>query len=38
MAETTVPYGQKTQKAPAVAEVHVLWSELGFTSPFWDLP
>jgi len=20
------------------AEVHALWSELGFTSPFWDLP
>src|ERR1700757_4482212 len=29
MAEATVPYGRKTQKAPAVKEVHVLWITAG---------
>jgi hydrogenase small subunit len=29
MAEATVPYGRKTQKAPAVKEIHVLWITAG---------
>ena len=29
MAEATVPYGRKTQRAPAVKEVHVLWITAG---------
>jgi hydrogenase small subunit len=29
MAEATVPYGRKTQKPPAVKEVHVLWTPDG---------
>src|SRR6202522_1802478 len=29
MAETTAPYGRKTQRAPAVKEVHVLWITAG---------
>ena len=29
MAEMTVPYGRKTQRAPAVKEVHVLWITAG---------
>ena len=29
MAETAVPYGRKTQRAPAVKEVHVLWITAG---------
>ena len=29
MAETTVPYGRKTQRPPAVKEVHVLWITAG---------
>ena len=29
MAEATAPYGRKTQRAPAVKEVHVLWITAG---------
>src|SRR3981189_3438543 len=29
MAEATVPYGRKTQRAPAVKEVHVVWITAG---------
>ena len=29
MAEDSVPYGRKTQKAPAVKEVHILWITAG---------
>ena len=29
MAEATVPDGRKTQRAPAVKEVHVLWITAG---------
>jgi hydrogenase small subunit len=29
MATETVPYGRSTQKAPAVAEVHILWITAG---------
>ena len=29
MAEATVPYGRKTQRAPAVKEVHILWITAG---------
>src|SRR5476651_862466 len=29
MAEATVPYGRKTQRAPAVKEIHVLWITAG---------
>ncbi len=29
MAEATTPYGRKTQRAPAVKEVHVLWITAG---------
>ena len=29
MAETAAPYGRKTQRAPAVKEVHVLWITAG---------
>ncbi len=31
MAEATVPYGRKTQKPPAVKEVHVLWTPDGLS-------
>src|SRR5215475_225301 len=31
MAEATVPYGRKTQKEPAVKEVHVLWITAGLS-------
>ena len=31
MAEATVPYGRKTQRAPAVKEVHVLWITAGLS-------
>lgn len=31
MAEATEPYGRKTQKAPAVKEVHVLWITAGLS-------
>src|SRR5262245_50467049 len=31
MAETTVPYGRKTQREPAVKEVHVLWMTGGLS-------
>ena len=29
MATETVPYGRVTQKAPAVAEVHIVWITAG---------
>src|SRR5208337_4604071 len=29
MAEATVPYGRKTQRAPAVKDVHILWITAG---------
>ena len=29
MSEATVPYGRKTQRAPAVKEVHILWITAG---------
>ena len=29
MAEATAPYGRKTQRAPAVKEVHILWITAG---------
>ena len=29
MAQETVPYGRKTQKAPAIKELHVLWITAG---------
>ena len=29
MAEATVPYGRKTQRAPAVKEVHIVWITAG---------
>ena len=29
MAEATVPYGRKTQRPPAVKEIHVLWITAG---------
>ena len=29
MAEATVPYGRRTQRAPAVKEVHVVWITAG---------
>ena len=31
MAEATAPYGRKTQKEPAVKEVHVLWITAGLS-------
>jgi hydrogenase small subunit len=32
MAEaTTVPYGRKTQRAPAVKEIHILWITAGLS-------
>ncbi len=31
MPETTVPYGHKTQRAPAVKEVHILWITAGLS-------
>jgi hydrogenase small subunit len=31
MADATVPYGRKTQKAPAVKEVHILWITAGLS-------
>jgi hydrogenase small subunit len=31
MSDTTIPYGRKTQKAPAVSEVHVLWITAGLS-------
>ncbi len=31
MADTTAPYGRKTQKEPAVKEVHVLWITAGLS-------
>ncbi|HEY7314929.1 MAG TPA: hypothetical protein VH643_36625 [Gemmataceae bacterium] len=31
MAEATVPYGRRTQKEPAVKEVHVLWITAGLS-------
>src|SRR3954449_2691450 len=31
MPTETVPYGRKTQKAPAVKEVHVLWITAGLS-------
>lgn len=31
MPESTAPYGQKTQKPPAVKEVHVLWITAGLS-------
>ncbi|MCI0460119.1 MAG: hypothetical protein L0Z62_24470 [Gemmataceae bacterium] len=31
MAEATVPHGRKTQRAPDVAEVHVLWLTAGLS-------
>src|SRR5437764_12398760 len=31
MAEATVPYGRKTQRAPAVKEIHVLWITAGLS-------
>jgi hydrogenase small subunit len=31
MAEQTIPYGSKTQKPPAVKEVHILWSPDGLS-------
>ena len=31
MSEIPVPYGRKTQRAPAVAEVHVLWLTAGLS-------
>jgi hydrogenase small subunit len=31
MATASVPYGQKTQRAPAVKEVHVLWITAGLS-------
>jgi hydrogenase small subunit len=31
MADATVPYGRKTQRAPAVKEVHVLWITAGLS-------
>jgi hydrogenase small subunit len=31
MAEATVPYGRKTQRVPAVKEVHVLWITAGLS-------
>jgi hydrogenase small subunit len=30
-AETEIPYGRKTQKAPAVKEVHILWITAGLS-------
>src|SRR6202163_1220085 len=29
MGTSTVPYGRKTQKAPAVKEIHILWITAG---------
>lgn len=29
MADATIPYGRKTQKAPAVKEVHIVWMTAG---------
>ena len=29
MATETVPYGRKTQKKPAVAEIHIVWITAG---------
>ena len=29
MAEATVPYGRKTQRPPAVKEVHIVWITAG---------
>ena len=29
MADATVPYGRKTQRAPAVKEIHILWITAG---------
>jgi len=31
MAEATIPYGRKTQRAPAVKEVHILWITAGLS-------
>ena len=31
MAEAAVPYGRKTQRAPAVKEVHILWTPDGMS-------
>ncbi len=31
MTESTIPYGRKTQKAPAVKEVHILWITAGLS-------
>jgi hydrogenase small subunit len=31
MADATVPYGRKTQKPPAVKEVHILWITAGLS-------
>src|SRR5438477_2723772 len=29
MDESPVPYGRKTQRAPAIAEIHILWITAG---------
>jgi hydrogenase small subunit len=31
MAETPGPYGRKTQRAPAVRDVHILWITAGLS-------